>query len=239
MNQFYVLPEHVSSSQIVLTDQEAQHASKVLRKGAGETIYVTDGAGTRYECKIVSTGKRELRASIVETRKFRKPDHRVELCMGLIRKRDRLEFAAEKATELGVSKISLFRADHTEPFKVRKDRVEAAVLSAMKQSLRVFLPEVSVYDSLDELMDQNLEQTLILQADAGGQRDTNLVYSDLTKIMMIVGPEGGLSAREADLLIKKGTRMISLGDFRLRAETAAMLMSATFGHKKADPERPA
>ena len=89
--------------------------------------------------------------------------------MGLIRKRDRLEFAAEKATELGVSSICLFKADHTEPFKVRVDRVEAAVLSAMKQSLRVFLPDVIVHDSLDDVINRNLSEGVILQADADGQ----------------------------------------------------------------------
>ena len=236
MNQFYVLPEQVTSSQIVLTDQEAQHASKVLRKEAGETIYVTDGAGTRYKCKIESTGRRELRASIVETRTFRKPGIDVELCLGLIRKRDRLEFAVEKATELGVSKISLFRADHTEPFKVRTDRIEAAVQSAMKQSLRVFLPEVKVYDSLDDLLDRNLNRTLILKADANGKQTGTIKFEKQGNLLMVVGPEGGLSTREAEVLNLKNARPVSLGDYRLRAETAAMLMAATFGHKKADPE---
>jgi 16S rRNA (uracil1498-N3)-methyltransferase len=234
MNQFYTLPEYVSSTHIILTGQEAKHAAKVLRKGIGDSIYITDGAGTRYTGEVEHIGKNELRASIKNKRHFSKPPTTIELCLGLIRKRDRLEFAVEKATELGVSKISLFKADHTEPFKVRTDRVEAAVLSAMKQSLRVFLPQVYIYNSLDELLERDLKKTLILQADMDGQKSETVKTYEEEELLMVVGPEGGLSDREQELLKQNNAQGVSLGDFRLRAETAAMMMSAIFGNKKAD-----
>jgi 16S rRNA (uracil1498-N3)-methyltransferase len=239
MNQFYADPKQVTETHVTLSGQEAKHASKVLRKGVGETIYITNGAGTRYKCLIENVAKNELRAVIKETHHFKRPHPVTELCLGLIRKRDRLEFAVEKATELGVSRISLFRADHTEPFNVRLDRVEAAVLSAMKQSLREYLPEVKIYDSLDELLERDLSQTLVLQADADGKKAEDLSPENADNLLMIVGPEGGLSKRETDLLSSKNTRKVSLVVYRLRAETAAMVMSAAFGNKKADPNGPA
>ncbi len=235
MNQFFTLPEHVSSTHIILTGQEAKHAAKVLRKGIGDSIYITDGAGIRYTGEVEHIGKNELRASIKNKHHFKTPSTTIELCLGLIRKRDRLEFAVEKATELGVSRISLFRADHTEPFKVRIDRIEAAVLSAMKQSLRVFLPQVNTYDSLDDLFERDLKKTLILQADITGQECETVNTRKEERLMMVVGPEGGLSDREQELLKLNNALGVSLGDFRLRAETAAMMMSAIFGNKKADP----
>lgn len=239
MNQFYARPEQITTTKITLTDQEAKHATKVLRKSLGDIIYITDGAGTRYKGKIDQIGKSELSAAIVERMDFKMPLPGAELCMGLIRKRDRLEFAAEKATELGVTQISLFNADHTEPFRVRVDRIEAAVLSAMKQSLRVYLPEVNVYDSLDDLLDQDLSHSLILQADVDGKKGENIDYNNKGNIMMVVGPEGGLSERESEILAGKNAWPVSLGEYRLRAETAAMMMAGKFGNKKADPERPA
>lgn len=234
MNQFYTLPKHVTSTHIVLTGQEAKHATKVLRKDLGDIIYITDGAGVRYTGEVEKIGKSELRAIIKDRRHFKTPSTSIELCLGLIRKRDRLEFAVEKATELGVSKVSLFRADHTEPFKVRTDRVEAAVLSAMKQSLRVFLPQVNTYDSLDDLIERDLKNTLILQADIAGEKSETVNKSQKDRLMMVVGPEGGLSDREQELLRLNNAIGITLGDFRLRAETAAMMMSGLFGNKKAD-----
>lgn len=239
MNQFYADPKQITETHVTLSGQEAKHASKVLRKGVGETIYITNGAGTRYECVIEHVAKNELRAAIKETNHFKRAHPSVELCLGLIRKRDRLEFAVEKATELGVTHISLFRADHTEPFKVRLDRVEAAVSSAMKQSLRVYLPEVKIFDSLDDLLNRDLSHTLVLQADADGEIAENLSPENADNLLMIVGPEGGLSERESNLLASKNTRKVSLGDYRLRAETAAMAMSSAFGNKKADPNGPA
>ena len=236
MNQFYAPPNQITSSEIILTTSEAKHAAKVLRKSIGEKILVTDGCGNRYTGLIEDAGKNELRASVIKHERFKAPNPEIELCLGLIRKRDRLEFAAEKATELGVTCISLFRGDHTEPFNVRLDRVEAAVLSAMKQSLRVYLPDVRVFDSLDELLNKDLDQTLLLQADANGDNDTDIYESGSQHVMMVVGPEGGLSAREFDVLKDNNARRLTLGDYRLRAETAAMMMAAKFGNKKADPE---
>lgn len=239
MNQFYAYPHQITSTHITLKDQEAQHAYKVMRMSLGDTIYVTDGLGNCFKGEIAYIRKNELRAVIKEKQAFKTPACDVELCLGLIRKRDRLEFAVEKATELGASRISLFRADYTEPFTVRIDRVEAAVMSAMKQSLRVYLPKIEIFDSLDDVLKRDLDRTVILQADADGERKTDINQKDAENILMVVGPEGGLSDREGELLSEKNARLISLGDYRLRAETAALTMTAFFGNKKAGPQRPA
>lgn len=239
MNQFYAQPDNITSTHLTLKDQEAHHASKVMRLSTGDTIYVTDGQGNRFKAEIEHIRKNELRAVIIEKQRFKASVCDVELCLGLIRKRDRLEFAVEKATELGATRISLFRADHTEPFNVRFDRVEAAVMSAMKQSLRVFLPRVTSFDSLDDVLNRDLDKTLILQADAEGERDSDRHQNGTKNLLMVIGPEGGLSKRECELLRVNRARLTSLGDHRLRAETAALTMMALFGNKKADPERSA
>ena len=100
MNQFYADPKQITETHVTLSGQEAKHASKVLRKGVGETIYITNGAGTRYECVIEHVAKNELRAAIKETNHFKRAHPSVELCLGLIRKRDRLEFAVERQRNL-------------------------------------------------------------------------------------------------------------------------------------------
>lgn len=235
MNQFYAPPSQITQSEILLSESEAKHAAKVMRKGIGEKIIVSDGCGTRYTGLVESVGKRDLRASIIESQRFKKPDPEVELCLGLIRKRDRLEFAAEKATELGVSTITLFSADHTEPFNVRVDRVEAAVLNAMKQSLRVYLPKIQLFDSLDNALNRNLEHTQIIQADIRGEKNIDIDRTAIRQLLMVVGPEGGLSERESDQLKTTNTGRLSLGDYRLRAETAAMMMAVKYGNKRSRP----
>jgi len=228
--QFYAPPSNVGKTEVKITGQEAIHASKVLRKSEGEEIYVTDGAGHRYRGSIVTSGKRELSVKIDEVMQFQKPEIEVVLALGVIKKRDRLEFAVEKATELGVSEIKLFRADHSQSFNVRMDRIEASVLSAMKQSLRVFLPAVSMVDSIDEIVDDASGNHCLLYADPMGEAADWQLPVSCKRMVAVVGPEGGLSGREKKLLNDQAAVRLHLGDYRLRAETAAVVLAATYGN---------
>ncbi len=230
MNQFYASPDQINDTHIWLEGQEALHAAKVLRKGVGDAIIITDGIGTRYKGKIESVAKNRVSVEISDISRFRKPNPARVLALGMIKKRDRLEFAVEKVTELGISEIILFRGDHSESFKIRMDRVEAAILSAMKQSLRVYLPSVKITESVDVLLAQNRKETVILHADQEGKStEFSLPDSGEERVLMVVGPEGGLSKREKLLLEEAGAISLRLGDYRLRAETAAMVMASKYG----------
>lgn len=229
MNQFYALSHQINETHIRLKDQEAKHAAKVLRKNAGDTITITDGNGCRYQGIIESIAKNGVVVEISDTIRFRKPNPARVLALGMIKKRDRLEFAVEKATELGISEFILFRGDHSESFKIRNNRVQAAILSAMKQSLRVFLPPVKIAESMDELLaTYSSSDTVIVHADQKG-KSTEYKLPETERLLMVVGPEGGFSEREHSLLKQAGAKGLRLGDYRLRTETAAMVMASTFG----------
>lgn len=232
MNQFYSDPDQIQNGKIVLTDQEASHVSKVLRKGVGSEIFVTNGEGARYRGEIESVKKNKVLVAIKETQRFKAPDREIVLALGLIKKRDRLEFAVEKGVELGITEFILFRGDHTEPFKVRRDRLEAAVLSATKQSLRVFKPDVKIQDSLDSVLKEEMGKVHFIHADQEGDSDEFKFTSGLKRALLVVGPEGGLSERERGLLEQKNAHKLRLGDYRLRAETAAIVMAARFGNSR-------
>ena len=232
MNQFYANPDQIRNGKIELTDQEASHASKVLRKGVGSEIFITNGAGVRYRGEIESVGKRKVLVAIKETQRFEAPHTEIVLALGLIKKRDRLEFAVEKGVELGISEFILFKGDHTEPFRVRRDRVEAAVLSATKQSLRVYKPTVNIQESLDSVMKEESSGVQFIHADQQGDADRYEISAKIKRAVLVVGPEGGLSERERGLLEQKHAHKLRLGDYRLRAETAAIVMAARFGNSR-------
>jgi len=229
MNQFYTPGNQVGKAHLKLTGQEAKHASKVLRKSVGEEIITTDGDGNRYVGIISSVKKNEVSAEIQEIYTFKKPSVEVILALGLIKKRDRLEFAVEKAVELGVSSILLFRSDHSEPFNVRMDRINATVLSAMKQSLRVYLPGVEICESLDDLIQNRDKITNYIYADQHGDQHEYETPRGRQRLMVVVGPEGGLSNREEKLLKQADAVRLCLGDYRLRTETAAVVLASRFG----------
>jgi len=228
VNQFYTPKENIGISELTLTAQEAKHAAKVLRKGIGETIFVTDGAGTRYTGIIESVRSGVVHVSITKKEDIEKPSPEIILALGLIKKRDRLEFAIEKATELGITSFRLFRGDHSEPFKVRSDRAEAAVQSAMKQSLRVWLPQIRTDKSLDELLDDSTENRAIVVADQQANTGQIEFPANIDQVLLVVGPEGGFSERERELLKRYNATGVSLGSYRLRAETAAVVMAERF-----------
>ncbi len=187
---------------------------------------VTDGRGYLYEGVIRSTRKSEVLVEVRKSSFEEAPIRDATLALGVIKKRDRLEFAVEKAVELGVSRIALFRADHTEKGKVRMDRVEATVMSAMKQSLRVWLPSVELYEGMDELIEKR-SSSLFVVADQKSTNEKLELSDDDNEVVLLVGPEGGFSKREEEFWGSDSdlnTRTVLLGEKRLRAETAAVVM---------------
>lgn len=222
---FYTRPEQIhESGWLEIEGQEAAHIMKALRFRAGDEIMVADGAGNHYRCEIADTAKNSLRCSIQEKQSF--PELKVKkiLCLGVIKKRDRLEFAIEKAVELGADEICLFESDHTERSRVNKDRVEKLVLSAFKQSKRAWKPDVVYKSSLDDVLSYYSGYTAFMAAvgaDGILEADTS---SGLN--IFLVGPEGGFSDREVALAEDKEVRLVTLGPNRLRAETAALTVLA-------------
>lgn len=229
MNIFYAPPEHHQAGQIELRDQEARHASKVLRYREGDDIDIVDGQGGRYKCKVIQIADSFLKAEVKSSEKHEAPKPELILGLGLIKKRDRLEFAVEKAVELGVSQICLFRSRHTVKGNVRMNRLNMTVLSAMKQSLRAWLPQVQLLNSLETVIDNyNGVQSLLAHVCADDEAANISDFAGKDKLLLLVGPEGGFSQDEVEYAMSHGAETISLGKNRLRAETAAITFMSQF-----------
>lgn len=232
MNLFYTSAEHGYGNQLTLFDQEAAHAIKVMRHREGDILYVTDGRGTLYKGQIESVTKNEVNLVVLESKKEEKARTRVIIAMGILKKRDRMEVAAEKCVELGADGFILFKSDHSEKTNVRLDRIENTMLSAMKQSLRLWLPKAEVLDSVDELIQSKSEDSQLVLADQDSG-ETEIKQSDnCSELILVAGPEGGLSEREIQLLKKSGAGTVQLGSNRLRAETAAIALCFKAGLPK-------
>ncbi|MGK7371384.1 MAG: RsmE family RNA methyltransferase [Candidatus Halalkalibacterium sp. M3_1C_030] len=229
MNIFYAPPSRIYSSHIELTGQEAKHASKVLRYKEGDPITIVDGEGGRYECKIVQTTGTSVKAEVLGSKNIDAPLPELVLAMGIIKKRDRLEFAVEKSVELGVSEIVLFRSRHTVKENVRMDRLEMTALSAMKQSLRTRLPGISIQNSLQDVLDTfSSYQTLVAHEKEEAKAGISADHKKMEKLLLLVGPEGGFSDNEVKMANDRGAQVVSLGKHRLRAETAAIAFLSQF-----------
>lgn len=229
MNIFYAPPEQIYAGQIELAGQEAKHASKVMRYRVGDAITIVDGKGGWYDCEIRQINKNIVTAGLISSRRVKAQSPETVLAMGLLKKRDRLEFAVEKAVELGVSEIALFRSRHSVKENVRMDRLEKTVLSAMKQSLQAWLPKVYLYNSLKEVIKHYEEHDYLL-----AHENTDAIsgipdeVKEHSKLLLLVGPEGGFSKSEIEVAIQQNAKLISLGKNRLRTETAAIAFLSQF-----------
>jgi 16S rRNA (uracil1498-N3)-methyltransferase len=235
MNIFYTPPSQIHSGIAEITGQEAAHASKVMRAREGDQLTVVDGKGGWYEGVIRRIAQKSIQLEIQNERKITAPRPELILGLAIIKKRDRLEFAVEKAVELGASAVCLFRGDHTIKQNIRMDRLESIALSAMKQSLRAWLPRISVINSLEELLQAHKNAIYLIAHEKVNPEDDRFnvqSFSDEDKLLLLVGPEGGFSDNEIQIVKKKGGKLVSLGSHRLRAETAvAAFLSRFLGEK--------
>lgn len=213
--------DFINQTSVELKDQEAQHVSKVLRYSIGDNLLVADGEGHRFNTEIVELNKRSVIAQILSKQSKDIPKEKKVLAMGVIKKRDRLEFAIEKAVELGAWEICLFNADHSERSKINYVRVASQIKSAFKQSGRFWLPKLTILDSIASVYDHYTDSEFVM-----AHEEIDIVNEPVKLVegqnILLVGPEGGFSKREIDLHNEKGGAFISLGANRLRAETAVV-----------------
>ncbi len=204
-----------SSNQLILKEEEFKHAVQVMRNSIGETIYITNGEGSIFRCEIISIEKNSLLAKVFDEIKKENKFANICFCIPRLKNPERLKFSIEKCVELGVTNFILFNSERTISKFSKIERWKKIALSAIKQSLHAYLPQIKIVNSLDEiseltgekiLLDQNAKHKFIFS----NRRDENYYF--------IFGPEGGLSEKEINLFDE--AKIFSLGEYRLRSETA-------------------
>nr|WP_293300102.1 16S rRNA (uracil(1498)-N(3))-methyltransferase [Allomuricauda sp.] len=217
-----------SVTQFTFPPEESKHIAKVLRKKEGDIVHITNGKGYRYEAEILVSDPKRCRATIVSKHKTIPKRYALHMVVAPTKMNDRYEWFLEKATEIGVDGITPIICDHSERKVVKQERMERVLQSAMKQSLQTVLPKLNPAISFKDFLEQ--EQTglkFIAHCDDGEKMELKRkVISDMD-ITILIGPEGDFSKEEIDLARKKGFIPISLGNTRLRTETAAIVACTT------------
>jgi len=224
---FLFYPVKIEGDYAIFSEEEARHCLHVLRKRVGEPITFVDGRGGWYEGLIDEAGKRHLTAKI-QSKKLEvgKRGFRLHIAVAPTKNIDRFEWFLEKATELGIDEITPLICEHSERTKIRPDRLEKVLLSAMKQSLRAYLPklnELTRFDKFLKLDNANLSGTRFI----AHCRDENLPHlfgncKPGIDVTILVGPEGDFSLPEIEMANRHGFQNTGLGKARLRTETAAI-----------------
>ena len=229
MHRFYC-PDIAST--LVLDDDESRHAVRVLRLAEGDEIEVVDGRGTLYICRIVMAHQHRCAVTIVDT--VPQPPHwghRITLAVAPTKHLDRMEWMVEKCTEMGVDRIIPLRCHNSERTTLKSERLERIAVAAMKQSLKASLPVIDELMPLEQVLAMpNIGQRFIAYCDPALPRDRRKClaqsYTARTDVMVLIGPEGDFSPEEVDAAMAAGLVPITLGDSRLRTETAALMAVA-------------
>lgn len=220
----------IQDNKAVLTADEARHFIKVLRGKTGQEISVTDGKGKM--CKgvvsLISNHSVEIELSSVID-EFEKRDYRLHIAMAPTKSMDRTEFFLEKAVEIGIDEISFLTSFHSERKNLNIERVTKIVHSAVKQSLKAYIPKINDLVKFNDFVRINhSENKLIAHCDDDFTRTGfHSISKPKTNYLILIGPEGDFSKDEIRLAEENGFLGISLGNQRFRTETAAL--NSVFG----------
>ncbi len=202
----------------ILIDEEFHHCAKVMRNKSNETIYATDGLGNIFEGTISEIKNDSIRAEVVKKFKYKNQLQHFTFYIPNIKNPERLRFALEKCTELGITNFVLFNSDRTISKGFKKERLHKVVKSAMKQSLRSFLPKITFINSISEIAHKQAENVLFDQNASLHINEYNFITNN--NYLMIFGPEGGFTQKEiSDINPNLTLRLIGN---RLRSETAVI-----------------
>jgi 16S rRNA (uracil1498-N3)-methyltransferase len=211
-----------------LDAQESQHAIKVLRLKQGDDIEVIDGKLNSYLCKISEANASKCLVDIISKTSHSKKPYTLELVIAPTKNIDRVEWLLEKAIEIGVDAFTLITTQRTERTKVRFDRLEKIAISAMKQSKNFLMPKMADLQSFDAFIDTPFHgQKFIAHCIDDNKQHLKNALKANESYRILIGPEGDFTKEEIELALKNGYVPVSLGDTRLRTETAALYACAT------------
>ncbi len=232
MHLFYspILEPH--HHQFILNEDESKHAIRVLRLGVGASLILVDGKGGWYTAEILDPHPKRTTLHISSVKQsFHKSPYHLHIAVAPTKSIDRIEWFIEKATEIGIQEITPLICEHSERKEVKVDRLKKVAIAAMKQSLKAYLPQINEPISLIQFL-KNERQSDVAAYIAHCADEEKYYLKDTAeaagKYLILIGPEGDFSDKEIQQCINAGYKPISLGNSRLRTETAALTSCIEF-----------
>ena len=220
MHLFYVLELTPTTKSIYLSEDESKHACRVLRLKINDEVSLLDGAGGVYSARIEEDNPKKCLLQILSVTQEIKPTHEVHIAIAPTKNMDRIEWFVEKATEIGMTELTLIICDHSERKIVKTERLEKILISAMKQSKRTFIPKLNPIITFSEFIKEHTQGALA-HCEEGDKKTLQSVFQ-ATNYPILIGPEGDFSSKEIVVAKSKGFDFITLGNTRLRTETAGL-----------------
>ncbi|TNF72019.1 MAG: 16S rRNA (uracil(1498)-N(3))-methyltransferase [Bacteroidetes bacterium] len=228
MNYFYHPGLDTSVTQFSFPAEESRHIVKVLRKNQGDTLQITNGKGYLFSAEITTADPKRCSAKVLSSTKTIPPRSELHLAVAPTKRLERFQWFLEKATEIGISEITPILCRRSERKKLSMDRLQRVMQEAMKQSLRTMLPRLNdpvPYE--DFLRQEHGELRFIAHCERDEKLDLKRRVAANRDVVILIGPEGDFTRPEIDGAYERGFLPVSLGESRLRTETAALVACVT------------
>ena len=210
-------------NELKFSAEENKHLTKVLRKKVGDQLSVIDGKGYLYTGKIISQDKNSSQIEIIKKEKKKKThNYYLHIAIAPTKNANRFEWFLEKATEIGIDEITPIICERSERKKINQERCNRILVSSMKQSLKYYLPKLNNPIVFNDFIKQKLDGDKFI-AHCLNKDKIKLDKSINKKSNILIGPEGDFSEKEITLAIKNNFQSLSLGNSKLRTETAGVI----------------
>ena len=216
----------------LLPEGESEHAVRVLRRRPGDEVEAVDGKGTLFRCRLLDDNPRGAAVEIVERiamQKVWKPY--ITVAVAPTKHADRMEWLVEKLVEIGIDRFVPLRCERSERKELKRERIEKIAVSAMKQSLKAVLPRIDDTVTLKNFLAEyaaSPAQKFVGYCDADTPRRLLAkAYAPGSDVTLLIGPEGDFSPAEIEACLNAGFTPVTMGDNRLRTETAALVGTDT------------
>ncbi|MBV8390073.1 MAG: 16S rRNA (uracil(1498)-N(3))-methyltransferase [Mucilaginibacter sp.] len=224
MQLFYTPDIDAASTTYQLNEEESKHCARVLRLQTGDKIQLIDGKGNFYTAAIIDAHPKRTSLQIIAVQKdFHKRNHYLHIAIAPTKNIERLEWFLEKATEIGIDEISLVICQRSERKEAKTERLDKIITSAIKQSIKAWHPVLNEPVALSKLITERFDgQKFIAHCEEGDRFTLQHELKPFGKYLVLIGPEGDFTPKEIDDALNNGFKAITLGESRLRTETAAL-----------------
>lgn len=225
--QLFYAPDIVTS--LTLPEGESQHCIKVLRMNKGDEINITDGKGNLFKAKIYEPHQKHCKIEIIEKESYSTSwNCKIEIAIAPTKNIERIEWFTEKCVEMGIDVITPINCRFSERKEIKSERIEKVIVSAMKQSLKYTKPILSPMVKFNDIIKRDFEgDKFIAHCHEGEKTLLKEICKKGNNTLILIGPEGDFSEEEVKQALDNGFKAISLGDSRLRTETAGIVACNT------------
>ena len=222
-----------TENEFTISSEESKHITRVLRKKEGDILNFTDGKGNLIVSEITSSDTKKTRVKVIEKIKKEKGhDYYLHIAIAPTKNMDRFEWFLEKATEIGIDEITPIICDRSERKVVKTERCNRILLSAMKQSLKYRLPKLNESISFTDFIQKNFDGSKYIAHCEQGEKIELKEKNTEKRTLILIGPEGDFSATEIKKAANNNYQSISLGNSRLRTETAGVVSATTINNNQ-------